>query len=32
MYMLYDQRTTYSDRISGHESLPSYSLFISTGR
>ena len=31
-YLLYDQRTTYADRMSAHESLPSYSLFISTGR
>jgi hypothetical protein len=32
MYQLYDQRSTYSDRVGGHESLPSYSVFLSTGR
>ena len=32
MYRLYSQRSTYTNRATGVESLPSYSLFISTGQ
>jgi hypothetical protein len=31
-YSLYAQRSTYHTRNSGHETLPSYTLFVSTGR
>jgi hypothetical protein len=32
MYRLYSQRSTYTNRATGQESLPSYSLFLSTGQ
>jgi hypothetical protein len=32
MYHLYSQRSAYAERATVHENLPSYSLFISTGR
>jgi len=32
LYRLYDQRSTYAERASAHESLPSYSVYLSTGR